>query len=155
MRMRMLNTFNTVGQHGSNAQCTTMYTACIRGGHRSGVPESAPAGFWVFLSDPDPESKFVKTRPGSGVTFYFRKWQESRWSFLTENIGKFMWDRREPKPEQERNSQIWKISGPGHDPDFTILEQGRSRSLKKWLLPSLICIKSELTVKRARNLYKH
>jgi len=41
---------------------------CSRGGHGSGVPESAPAGFCAFLSDPeskicektdsDPESLF-------------------------------------------------------------------------------------------------
>jgi len=56
------------------ASCNTKFTAkrkccriffyfvhfCLyptRGGTWSGVPESIPAGFCVFLSDPDPESK--------------------------------------------------------------------------------------------------
>jgi len=31
-----------------------------RSGHGSGVPESTAAGFCVFLSDPDPESKICE-----------------------------------------------------------------------------------------------
>jgi len=94
-----------------------------------------------------------KTGTVSGVTFHFRKWQESLWLFLTENIGKFRLNRREPESEQLSDSQFWKISGPGHNPDFTISEQERSRSLKKWLWSPPIRIRREITVKLTRNLY--
>ena len=37
-----------------------------RGGHESGMPESTPAGFCVFISDSDPVSKiFEKPDPES------------------------------------------------------------------------------------------
>ena len=64
-----------------------------RGGTGSGVPESTPAGFCVFLSDPDPgpESKiWEKTDPES--LFNFGSSRSRCDHFLSKNVGKLRLD---------------------------------------------------------------
>jgi len=65
-----------------------------RGGHRSGLPESTPAGFWVFPSDPDPESKICeKPDPDLESLLNFTSSRSLRGHFLSENMGEFRLDR--------------------------------------------------------------
>ena len=47
-----------------------------------------------------------------------------------------------PESEQESDSQIWRIAGLGSGPESKILEQERSRSLKKD--SGRICYKDKL-----------
>ena len=74
-----------------------------------------------------------KTGHGPGVTFQFLCDH-----ILSKNMGKLRLDWwLYPESEQESDSQIWKIAGPGSRPDSKILELERSRSLKKWFRPPL------------------
>jgi len=65
-----------------------------RGGHGSGVPESTPAGFCVFLSDPETESKILeKPDPDPEPLFSFGSSSSLRGHLLSENKRKFCLDR--------------------------------------------------------------
>jgi len=67
---------------------------CTGGGHGSGLPESTPARFWVFLSEPDPESKiFEKPDPDLESLLNFTSSRSLRGHFLSENMGEFRLDR--------------------------------------------------------------
>jgi len=61
---------------------------CIRGGTGSGLPESTPAGFCVFLSDPDadPESK-ICGKPDPESLFHFGSSRSLCRNFLGENMN--------------------------------------------------------------------
>ena len=69
---------------GVGGQATALQT---RGGTGSGVPESTPEGFCVFLSARIRSQKFGKIRTRSGVTFQFRQEQESVRSILKLKHG--------------------------------------------------------------------
>ena len=86
-----------------------------RGGTGSAAPESTPAGFCVFLSDPDPEFKiWEKLDADPGSLFNFGSSRSLCGHFLNKNMGKLRLDRwLFPESEQESDSQIWKIAGPG------------------------------------------
>jgi len=59
----------------------------IKGGHGSGVPEWTPAGFCVFLSDPDPESKIrEKTDPDPESLFNFASSRSLRGHCLSKTM---------------------------------------------------------------------
>jgi len=92
----------------------------IRGGTGSGLSESTPAGFCVVLSDPDLdlESKiYEKLDPES--LFNFGSSRSLCGHFLSKNMGKLRWDGwLQPETEQESDSQIWRITGPGSGPGF-------------------------------------
>jgi len=63
---------------------------CTRGGHGSGMPESTPARFLVFLSDPGLESNICeKTNPES----HFNFGRSLRAHFLRKNMRKLRLDR--------------------------------------------------------------
>jgi len=65
-----------------------------RGGTGSGVPESTPAGFCVFLSDPDKESKiFEKNGPGPESLFNLGSSRSLCGHILSKNLGKLRLDR--------------------------------------------------------------
>jgi len=92
------------------------------------VPESTPAGFCVFLLDPDSESKLCeKPDPDPESLFSFGSSRSLHSHFLSNNVGKFPVGSMVPEPEQESDSQISKIP----DLESKILKQERSRSLKK------------------------
>jgi len=101
-----------------------------RGGTGSGLPESTPAGFCVFLSDP--ESKICeKPDPDPVSLFHFGSSRSLCGHFLIKNMGKSRLDRcLQPDSEQESHSQIWKI--PGSAPGFTNFGKEQTRSLKKY-----------------------
>jgi len=68
----------------------------IRVGHGSGVPESTPARFCVFLShpDPDPESKICDySDPDPDSLFHFGSSKCLCGHFLSKNMGKFRLDQ--------------------------------------------------------------
>ena len=77
-----------------------------RGGTGSGLPEPIPAGFCIFLSDPDPESKICdKSDPES--LFHFGSSRSLCGHFFGKNMGKLQLDRLlQPESEQESDSQI-------------------------------------------------
>jgi len=81
-----------------------------RGGHRSGVPESTPEGFCVFLSDPDPK---ICEKPDPESFFNFGGCRSLRDHFWSKNMGKFLLAQWWSDSEHESDSQIWKISGSG------------------------------------------
>ena len=95
------------------------------------MPESTPAGFCVFLSDPDPESKICdKPDPDPESLFYFG----SSWSlcghFLSKTwINYYLIDDCSRSLNRGRILKLKKLPDPGQD--SKILEQERSRSLKK------------------------
>jgi len=65
-----------------------------RGSHGSGVPESTPAGYCVFLADPDPKLKICeKPDPDPESLFNFGGSRSLCGHFLSENMGKFLLDR--------------------------------------------------------------
>jgi len=67
-----------------------------RDGTGSGLAESTPAGFCVFLSDPDPgpESKICeKTDPDPESLFHFGRSRSLCGHFLSKNMGKLRLDR--------------------------------------------------------------
>jgi len=67
---------------------------CAKDGHGSGVPEPNPAGFCVFLSDPDPESKICeKTDPDPESLCNFGSSRSQCGHFLGKNMGKFRSNR--------------------------------------------------------------
>jgi len=68
--------------------CDAFRGFVTRGGHGSGVPESTPAGFYVFLSDPDPESKF-RENPDPESLFNFNSSRSLHGHFLSKHKGKF------------------------------------------------------------------
>ena len=72
------------------AGCWT-FTEAVRGGHGSGVLESTPTGFCVFLSDPDPESKFCE-KPDLDPEA-LRGSRSLRGHSVRKNMGKFQLDR--------------------------------------------------------------
>jgi len=58
------------------------------------VPESTPARFCIFLSDPDPESKICeKPEPDPESLFNVGSSRSLCDRFLSENIGKLRFDR--------------------------------------------------------------
>jgi len=61
--------------------------------------------------------RILRFSSGPEVTFKFRQQQESAWSykchFLNKNMGELRLHRLQPESEQELDSQIWKIFGPG------------------------------------------
>jgi len=61
----------------------------VRGGTGSGVLESTPAGFCILFRNRIPRGshKIGKNWTRKGVTFQFRQWQESVWSFLKQKHG--------------------------------------------------------------------
>ena len=68
----------------------------IRGGAGSGLPESTPAGFCVFLSDPDPDPEsiiFGKPDPNPESLFHFGSSRSLCGRFLGKNMGKLRLDR--------------------------------------------------------------
>jgi len=81
----------------------------------SGVPKSVPAGFCVFLSDQDPESTiWEKMDPDPKLLFDFSSTRSLCSYFSNKNMGKLWLDQwLQPESEQESDSQIWKIDGPG------------------------------------------
>jgi len=65
-----------------------------RGGTGRGVPESTPAGFSVFLSDPDLVSKiWEQPDPDPEPLFNFGSSRSLSAHFLSKNIGKVRLDR--------------------------------------------------------------
>jgi len=67
--------------------CTTSpYRQHTRGGDGSGVPESTPAGFYVFLSDP--ESKICE-KPDPESLFNFGSSRSLCDHILSKNMDKF------------------------------------------------------------------
>jgi len=50
----------TAEQRCSDSSFFESDSSPVRGGSGSGLPESTPARFCVFLSDPDPESKICE-----------------------------------------------------------------------------------------------
>jgi len=62
------------------------------GGTGSGVPESTPAGFCVFLSDPEPKIREKPDRDPESL-FHFGNSRSLCGSFLSENKGKLRLDR--------------------------------------------------------------
>jgi len=107
----------------------------IRGGTGSGVPESTPAGFCVFLSypDPDPESKFGKNPTRIRSHFSIS---------AVAGVCVVIWVNYVWIDDCSRSlnrSRILKFETlPDPDPDAApkILEQ--ERSLKTWLRPPLV-----------------
>jgi len=82
-----------------------------RGGTVSGMPESTPAGFCVFLADP--ESKSCE-KPDPESLFNFGSSKSLCGHFLSKKMVKLQLDRwLQPESEQESDSQIWKTVGPG------------------------------------------
>ena len=58
------------------------------------MSESTPAGFSVFLSDPEPESKILeKTDPDLDSLFNFGSSRSLCGHFLNRNMGKLQLDR--------------------------------------------------------------
>jgi len=113
---------------------------CPSSGHGPGVPESTPTGFCVFLSDRirTRSQKFLKNRTRI----------QSRFSISA--VAGVCVVICEVKPlvilgcldcsRSLNRSRIFKFEKfPDPDPDSKVLEQERSRSLKKRLHPPLIC----------------
>jgi len=70
----------------------TTVVVSLPGGTRSELPESTPAGFCVFLSDP--ESKiFEKPDPDPASLFNFDSSRSLCSHFLNKNMGKLQLDR--------------------------------------------------------------
>ena len=109
-----------------------------RGGTGSGVPDSTPAGFCVFLSDPDPDpvSKICE-KPDPDPESLFNFGSRSRLGhFLVKTWVNYGWN--DDCSRSLNRSRIVKFEKlPDPDPDSKILEQERTRSLKKWLRPPL------------------
>jgi len=83
---------------GSGSQNMTFRSSlvCIRGESGPGVPESTPAGFWVFLSDPDPFPESIiceKPEPDSESFFNFGSSKSLCGHFFSKNMGKLRLDR--------------------------------------------------------------
>jgi len=96
---------------GVGGQATALQT---RGGTGSGVPESTPEGFCVFLSARIRSQKFGKIRTRSESLFNFGRSRSLCGQYLSKNMGKLRLDRRlQPETEQESDSQIWNIAGSG------------------------------------------
>jgi len=109
------------------------------------TPKSTPAGFGLFLSDPEPESKFVENRIRirshfsisaiAGVCMVIsesKTWVNFGWIDSCPSLNR---------------SQILKFKNlPDLGPDLKILEQERSRSLKKWLRSILIYSRYKIEV---------
>jgi len=76
-----------------------------RSSHGSGVPESTPKGFWVFLSDPDLESKTCEKTYSESI-FNFDSRTSERGHFSSKNMGNFRLDRWKLESEQESDSEI-------------------------------------------------
>jgi len=71
----------------TSARLVTLQLVQVRGSTGAGLPKSTPAGFCVFLSDPDPESKiWEKTNPES--LFHFGSSRSLCGHFLSKNVGK-------------------------------------------------------------------
>jgi len=61
----------------------------IRGGTGSGLPESTPAGFCVFRSDPDPgPGSKIWEKPDQESIFNFGSSRSLCGCFLSKNMGK-------------------------------------------------------------------
>ena len=73
--------------------CLSSIWQPCRGGHGSEVPESTPAGFCAFLSDPDPdqESMFCE-KPDQKSLFNFGSSRSLCVHFFSKNMGKFRLD---------------------------------------------------------------
>ena len=118
--------------------CLSSIWQPCRGGHGSEVPESTPAGFCAFLSDPDPdqESMFCE-KPDQkslsavvGVCVFIS---------LVKTWVNFGWmDDGSRSLNRSRILKFGKLPDP--DPVSKILEQEQIRSLKKWLRPHLVCV---------------
>jgi len=63
----------------------------VKGGTGSGVPESNPAGFCVFLSDPE-SNIWEKPDPDPESLFNFGSSRSLCGYFLSKNVGKFRLD---------------------------------------------------------------
>ena len=109
------------------------------------APKSTPAGFGLFLSDSEPESKFVENRirirshfsiaAVAGVCMVISE---------SKTWGNFGWIDSCPSLNR---SWILKFENlPDLGPDLKILEQERSRSLKKWLRSILIYSRYKIEV---------
>ena len=112
--------------------CSTLVST--RGETESGLPESTPAGFCVFLSDPDPYTKVKilgKTGPRpeslliSGVAGVcvaiseVKTWVTNGWiDYCSRSLNR------------SRILKFEKLPDPDLDPDSKILEQERSWNLK-------------------------
>jgi len=102
-----------------------------RGGSGSGVPEWTPAGFCVFPSDPDPESK-IWEKPDSESLFTFGSRRSLCGHFLSKTWANYGWiDVWNRSLKKSKILKFEKLPDPEPDPDSNILEQERSRSLKK------------------------
>jgi len=112
----------------------------IRGGHGSEAPESTPAGFCVFLSDPelesniyekpDPDSFFIVDTSGSHCGLYTCYCLKTLLNFGCIDGSQSLNRSWIPKLEN--------FSAPDLDPDWKSLEPERSPSLKLWLRPPLM-----------------
>jgi len=82
----------------------------------TGMPGSTPAGFCVFLSDP--ESK-IHEKPDPNSVFHFGSSKSLCGNFLGKNMGKSRLHRwSQPESEQESDSRIWRIAKSGSGPGF-------------------------------------
>ena len=81
--------------HRIQIQIHSSSLLCIRGGTGSGKPESTPAEFCVFVSDPDPDpgQKFEKNGPGPESLFNFGSSRSLCGHFSSKNMGKLRLDR--------------------------------------------------------------
>jgi len=76
--------------------------------------------------------------PGSGVTFQFGSSRRLCGHLLSKNMG-INYDWIDDCSRSLHRRRILKFELPDPDSDLKILEQERSRSLKKWLRPPLVC----------------
>ena len=87
-----------------------LYWISGRGGTGSGLPESTPAGLYVFLSDlgPEPESKICeKPDPDPDSLFYFGSSRSLCGHFFGKNMSNLCLDRwLWSESEQKADSQI-------------------------------------------------
>ena len=82
------------------------------------MPESTPAGFWVFFGHGSGAGVKFFWRTWSGVIFHFRQQQDSAWPLqkvmrLDCKYGLIVVGWWFSEFEQESDSQIWKNSGVG------------------------------------------
>jgi len=99
----------------------------IRGDHVSGVSESTPAVFRVFLSDPESFFHFGSSRSLRGH-FLRKKWINFGWTDGSRSLNRSRIHKFEKFP----------------DLDSKILVLERSWSLKKWIRPPLPFIDVEI-----------
>jgi len=104
------------------SRSTGVYVATVF--FKSFRTESTPARFCVFLSDPDPQSKICEKQdldPGSIFNF------GSSRNLCGHFLGKIICELRldgwlQPESQQESDSQIWRIAGPGFKNFATVAE---------------------------------